>query len=168
MPIVNRGLETSRAQSEAFPPIPHAAPKRHFRSDIEGMRGIAVLLVVLFHFGFTPVRGGFIGVDVFFVLSGYLITGLIFKEIDRTGRLNFAEFYARRVRRLLPAAAIVLVCTLIASAAVYSPLELPIYVETAVATALYMSNVLFLHWASNYFAPPGRRESLPAHLVSRR
>lgn len=139
--------------SEIAAPKPLNSPEKHFRADIEGMRGIAVLLVVLFHFGFTPARGGFIGVDVFFVLSGYLITGLIFKEIERTGQLNFAGFYARRVRRLLPAAALVLICTLVAAALVYSPLELTIYVETAVATALYASNVLFLHWTSNYFAP---------------
>jgi peptidoglycan/LPS O-acetylase OafA/YrhL len=117
------------------------------------MRGIAVLLVVLFHFGLPHLGGGFIGVDVFFVLSGYLITGLIFKEIQRTGRLNYRNFYARRVRRLLPAAALVLICTLLVGTAVYSPLEILIHVRTAMATALYMSNAIFLHWASNYFAP---------------
>lgn len=153
MSSVKRAVEPSGVQSENNLSKPRSSLEGHFRADIEGMRGIAVLLVVLFHFGFAPVRGGFIGVDVFFVLSGYLITGLIFNEIERTGELYFAGFYARRVRRLLPAAALVLACTLIAGTIVYSPLELVIYVETAVATALYASNLLFLHWTANYFAP---------------
>src|SRR3972149_10144231 len=74
-----------------------------FRPDIEGLRGIAVLLVVLFHAG-LPIPGGFIGVDVFFVISGFLITGLLVREHERTGRVSLSNFYARRIRRLLPAA----------------------------------------------------------------
>ena len=77
------------------------------RADIEGLRGVAVLLVVLFHAGVRGMDGGFIGVDVFFVLSGYLITDLLVKEVGRTGSINFLNFYARRTRRLLPAAVLV-------------------------------------------------------------
>ena len=78
--------------------------KDSFRPNIEGMRGIAVLFVVLFHSGVPGFGGGFIGVDVFFALSGYLITGIILNEIAKKGRLSFRNFYARRARRLLPAA----------------------------------------------------------------
>src|SRR3989304_4392882 len=74
------------------------------RSESEGLRGIAVLLVVLFHAG-LPIPGGFIGVDVFFVISGFLITGLLVREHERPGRVSLSNFYARRVRRLPPAAA---------------------------------------------------------------
>ena len=83
-----------------------------FRPDIEGLRGIAVLIVVLFHCGIPGFSGGFVGVDVFFVLSGYLITGLLVAEIQKTSRLSLLRFYARRVRRLLPASALNLVVTL--------------------------------------------------------
>src|SRR5918996_326372 len=98
---------------------PTVQPSRHidkFRPDIEGLRGIAVLIVVAFHCGVTSVGGGFIGVDVFFVLSGYLITGLLFAEVQRDHRLSLLQFYARRARRLLPAAAVTLLVTLALSA----------------------------------------------------
>src|SRR5437016_12565735 len=78
-------------------------PKFGFRPVIEGLRAIAILLVVAFHVGIPTLQGGFIGVDVFFVISGYLITGLLVREIESTGRLSFVGFYARRARRLLPA-----------------------------------------------------------------
>jgi peptidoglycan/LPS O-acetylase OafA/YrhL len=80
--------------------------KREFRSDIEGLRGVAVLLIVAFHVGTPGFWGGFIGVDVFFVLSGYLITRLLVNEIDKSGGIDLPRFYARRVRRLLPGLAL--------------------------------------------------------------
>ncbi len=95
-----------------------------FRPDIEGLRGIAVLLVVAFHYGIPGFSGGFVGVDVFFVLSGYLITGILVAEIEKNSRLNLLEFYARRVRRLLPASALMLLVTLLVCAVLMAPNEL--------------------------------------------
>ena len=80
-----------------------------FRPDIEGLRAVAVGLVLLFHAGVPGFQGGYVGVDVFFVLSGFLITGLLVREIERTGTIRLGAFYARRIRRLLPATAVTLV-----------------------------------------------------------
>jgi peptidoglycan/LPS O-acetylase OafA/YrhL len=113
---------------------------------------MAVLLVVLFHCGVPGFAGGFIGVDIFFALSGYLITNLIVNEIERTGRLRFREFYARRVRRLLPASGLVVVATLLLGFAVYSPLEQAAHASMARYTSVYISNYLFMHDAADYFA----------------
>ena len=76
-------------------------PVRRFRPDIEGLRAVAILGVVLYHAHVGVVRGGFTGVDVFFVVSGYLITGLLWDELEGSGRIRFAAFYGRRARRLL-------------------------------------------------------------------
>ncbi len=124
-----------------------------YRPDIEGLRGLAVALVVAYHA--TPKRfhGGFIGVDVFFVISGYLITGLLLREIEEKGRLSFAGFYARRARRLLPASALVLLCTILACSLFLSPLQQFRLGDSGTYTALYISNFWFLHQSTDYFAP---------------
>jgi peptidoglycan/LPS O-acetylase OafA/YrhL len=96
-------------------------PSSTFRPDIEGLRGIAVLLVVAFHCHFPGSAGGFVGVDIFFVLSGYLITGLLVAEIQKKSRLNLMEFYAWRARRLLPASVLVLFVTLLVGSIVLAP-----------------------------------------------
>lgn len=85
-----------------------------FRADIQGIRTIAVLSVLLFHAGLPWLPGGYVGVDVFFVISGFLITGLLIKELSRTGRISLVDFYVRRVRRILPAALVVIALTLAA------------------------------------------------------
>ena len=82
--------------------------KINYRSEIDGLRAIAVIAVILYHAqitisGYSPFRGGFIGVDIFFVISGYLITSIIFKELITTGTFSFKYFYERRIRRILPA-----------------------------------------------------------------
>jgi peptidoglycan/LPS O-acetylase OafA/YrhL len=92
-----------------------AAPSSGFRPDIEGLRAVAVTLVVLSHAGIATFAGGYIGVDVFFVISGFLITTLLVKELGRTGTISLPGFYARRATRLLPASTMVLVATLAAS-----------------------------------------------------
>jgi hypothetical protein len=82
-----------------------------FRADVEGLRAVAVLAVVVYHAGLSQVGGGFVGVDVFYVLSRFLITGLLWEELQTTGRLRMGAFSGRRARRLLPAAVLVLMVT---------------------------------------------------------
>src|SRR6185295_18203516 len=83
-----------------------------FRADIEGLRAVAVLLVVLYHAGVPAITGGYIGVDVFFVISGFLITSLLLRELAASGRISIVGFYARRFIRLLPATTVVILATL--------------------------------------------------------
>ena len=123
-----------------------------FRPDIEGLRGVAVLLVVLFHANLVGVPGGFVGVDVFFVISGFLITGLLLRERERTGRIGFRAFYARRVRRLLPAAMVVLAATLAAASVALSPLDRPQAMVDGAAAALSVGNIRFALAEGDYFA----------------
>ena len=123
-----------------------------FRPDVEGLRGIAVLTVVLFHAGLAGVVGGFVGVDVFFVISGFLITGLLLRERERTGRIAFLPFYARRARRLLPAAVLVLVATLIAAENLVAPLDRPAVGLDGAAAALSIGNIRFALASGDYFA----------------
>ena len=122
-----------------------------FRPDIEGLRGIAVLLVVLFHSGMVGVPGGFIGVDVFFVISGFLITGLLIRERERTGGIRLEAFYARRVRRLLPAGMVALAVTLVASFAMLNPLDRSSAAFDGAAAALSIGNIRFALAAGDYF-----------------
>jgi peptidoglycan/LPS O-acetylase OafA/YrhL len=124
-----------------------------FRPDVEGLRAVAVLLVVIFHAGFAKVSGGYIGVDVFLVSSGYLITGLLVNEHSVTGSIRLAEFYARRVRRLLPASTLMLAATCIASCLLMSPLERSAVARSAMAVSAYASNIYFAITARDYFAP---------------
>src|SRR6202050_2951298 len=85
-----------------------APDDRRFRPDVEGLRAVAVLLVVLFHAGVPHLTGGYVGVDVFFVISGFVITGLLLRERQGSGRTSILDFYARRCRRILPAATVVM------------------------------------------------------------
>ena len=116
--------------------------------QIQGLRAVAALLVTIFHARLMP--GGFIGVDIFYVISGYLITGLIIREIDKTGRLNLNEFYQRRIKRLLPTSVFVLFVT-----AIFGLFLLPAITRDALgrdlfAAAAYVSNYLFAWWENDY------------------
>ena len=135
-----------------FEPLRAAGERVPFRPDIEGLRGVAVLLVVLYHAGIPAVSGGYVGVDVFFALSGYLITDLLAAEVEATGRVDLRRFYARRARRLLPAIGVLLLAVGAFAYVFYSPLEQRPIAETALATALYVSNVVFAQGATNYLA----------------
>ncbi len=121
-----------------------------FRADIEGLRGVAVLLVVAYHAGVPAFRGGFVGVDVFFVISGFLITGLLLREIEHSGTVRLRSFYARRARRLLPLAAATLIATTIAARFVMSPLDLMPFRGDATAAAFYFANWHFAAAQLNY------------------
>ena len=126
-----------------------------FRSDIEGLRGIAILLVVAFHATVPGLAGGFVGVDVFFVISGFLITGLLAREAELTGEIDLPAFYARRARRLLPALLVVLLATIAAALWIYAPIDQPRIASDARAVALHYGNVLFARSAVNYHAASG-------------
>jgi peptidoglycan/LPS O-acetylase OafA/YrhL len=131
-----------------------------FRSDIAGMRGVAVLLVVACHCGIPRCAGGFVGVDIFFVISGYLMTGLLAREYLLTSRIDFRAFFARRARRLLPACLLVLASTAFAAALLLGPQEIEFTARAALAGSIYMSNVFFDHASSDYFAAAVQRNPL--------
>src|SRR4029079_6846580 len=119
--------------------------------DIEGLRAIAILGVILFHAGIAQVAGGFLGVDVFFVLSGFLITGILLEELHATGTISLPAFWARRARRLLPAATLVSLVTLIFLVRLDSPFAELRYGGSAMSFATYWSNLLFWRRGSDYF-----------------
>ncbi len=127
-----------------------------FRADIEGLRGVAVLVVVAFHAGLPLFGGGFVGVDVFFVISGFLITRILFDESTQ-GHVRLVDFWARRIRRLVPALTVVVVATLLLSLAVFSPIAWSTIAAEARASSLYYSNLLFARSATSYFALPLER-----------
>ncbi|MEO0427603.1 MAG: acyltransferase family protein [Pseudomonadota bacterium] len=113
-----------------------------YRPEIDGLRAIAVLMVILFHSGLDAASGGFTGVDVFFVISGYLIARIILTELDE-GRFSFLRFYERRARRILPALILVLIASTIAALAIMPPDELAAYGKSVLATLFAVSNIFF-------------------------
>jgi peptidoglycan/LPS O-acetylase OafA/YrhL len=121
-----------------------------FRPDIEGLRAVAIGAVLLYHVGVPWAAGGFVGVDVFFVISGFLITGLLVREWSARGTIDLAAFYARRFRRLLPAALLAITVTTLASWAMLSSLRFPGVAGDAAASALYVSNLRFAVQAVDY------------------
>jgi len=120
------------------------------RTDIEGLRAIAVLAVLLFHAGVPGIGGGYVGVDVFFVVSGFLITSLLVAEKTDTGKVSLGAFYARRARRILPVSALVAVATLCASWVWLEPLRLRSLSRDVLAVALFSSNFVFAHRGADY------------------
>lgn len=121
-----------------------------YRADIDGLRALAVLAVVLFHAG-CGVPGGFVGVDVFFVISGYLITGLVAADLDR-GRFSLVDFWNRRLRRIWPAALAVTISVLVAGWVIMLPDDLRVLAADAVAQVTMLANVRF--WkGTDYFDP---------------
>jgi peptidoglycan/LPS O-acetylase OafA/YrhL len=124
------------------------------RPDVEGMRAVAVGLVVAYHAGWGLFGGGFVGVDVFFVLSGFLITGLLADELQRSGSLSFVRFYGRRIRRLLPMSALVLISTAVAFSFVISPLDRPALTGDIRSAVFYIANWHFAGQALNYQTDP--------------
>jgi len=156
---VNRVATAPRPASRRSSPASGRAvlPQKQFRSDIEGLRAVAVIAVVFFHAGVPGVGGGYIGVDVFFVVSGFLITGLLWREASTTGAVGLATFYGARARRLLPAAVTVIVATCVASVVLLPPLQARSVIGDGIASALYAGNYRFAIQGTDYLtadAPP--------------
>ncbi len=157
------------------PPAPPAArtggesgPSPHrsaFRPDIEGLRAVAVLAVLAFHAEIPGLAGGFIGVDVFFVISGYLITGLLVREAISTGRIRLGDFFSRRARRLLPSAAVVLAAVAVAGAWLTVPLRRTDLEYDVLAAALSVANWRFVSQQTDYLAA-GHDQSPLLHFWS--
>lgn len=123
-----------------------------FRKDIQGLRAVAVLAVLAEHFGIKAMRGGFAGVDVFFVISGFLIVGLMLAEVERTGRIALLNFYGRRVRRIFPAALTVIALTAGISTLLMNPLIAADIRQDSRWAALFVINVLLIRQGADYFA----------------
>lgn len=130
--------------------MPRAGTLTH-RPDVHALRALAVLSVVAFHMGVPHMDGGFVGVDVFFVLSGFLITRQLVLEHGREGRISFSRFYSRRIRRLLPLSALVLLVTLVAGAFLVSPFDFPSIAADVGWSAAYVSNWRFIASGEDYF-----------------
>jgi peptidoglycan/LPS O-acetylase OafA/YrhL len=120
-----------------------------FRPDVEGLRAVAILLVVLYHCGVS--NGGFIGVDVFFVISGFLITGLLIREHENRRSLSIPGFYARRARRILPAGMLVIVGTIVWAHFAQNIIDFPRTADSGKWAALFAANIHFASISENYF-----------------
>ncbi|WP_271985721.1 acyltransferase family protein [Pseudoclavibacter terrae] len=123
-----------------------------FRPDIQGLRAIAVTGVVVYHASSTVVPGGYTGVDMFFVISGFLITSHLLSEHRKNGKIALSVFYAKRIRRILPAAFVVIAASIVFGYFVVSPLEFSRNLPAAVASAFYVPNVLFAANGTDYLA----------------
>ena len=129
-----------------------AAPRLATRKDIQGLRALAVVLVVLDHAGVPFLNGGFIGVDVFFVVSGFLITQILLREASVTGSVSLARFYARRARRILPASTLVLLVTSVVAAFTLSTARAKEVIEDVLWSSAFAANVHFARLDTDYFS----------------
>ncbi|MEV4414710.1 acyltransferase family protein [Catellatospora sp. NPDC049609] len=143
-------------------------PRRYrtgFRPDVEGLRAVAVGAVLLFHAAVPGFSGGYVGVDVFFVISGFLITGLLLGDIEKRGTFSLKDFYARRARRILPAAGVVLAATSVGAAFLLSPLRRQDVATDVITSALNVANWRFIGLQTDYLAE-GRAQSPLLHFWS--
>ena len=129
-----------------------APEDRRFRPDVQGLRAVAVTLVLLFHAHVPGMGGGYVGVDVFFVISGFVITGVLLRERSSSARTSIARFYARRVRRIIPAATLVIVVAVVASYVVLGPLGGAQTAGDARWASFFLINVHFANTGTNYLA----------------
>src|SRR5690606_8636197 len=121
------------------------------RADLQGLRAVAVLAVIAFHFGIPGVPGGFVGVDIFFVLSGFFITRLLMREIESHGRIRLARFWASRIKRLLPNGLLVILSVLAASALLLPSYRLLGISDDAMSAAAFFANIHFAAHTIDYF-----------------
>jgi peptidoglycan/LPS O-acetylase OafA/YrhL len=128
------------------------------RDDVDGLRAVAVLVILAFHLDATGFDGGFVGVDIFFVISGFVITRTLLLELE-AGQLSLRQFYVRRARRILPALVVTLLLSLVAGVVILSPEELREFSESAIAALFSVAN-FFFHDRTNYFANAGHYRPL--------
>ena len=129
-----------------------------YRADIDGLRAIAVLSVVFFHLSRRGLPGGYLGVDMFFVLSGYLISSIIWREVQQ-GRFSIIRFYDRRIRRIMPALLLLLFLSTLGSAVLLLPSDLLGYSKSLLATLIFSANLYF--WRdTDYFSPAAELKPL--------
>src|SRR5690348_11340229 len=138
---------------------------RRFRPDIEGLRAVAIVAVLVCHAGVPFLAGGYVGVDVFFVISGFLITRLLLGEMESRRTLSLRDFYARRAKRLLPLSALLLAVVGVLSIVIFSPLRATETSGDIIASALYVANWHFAAQSVDYFAQ-GLEPSPVLHLWS--
>ena len=124
---------------------------QRFRPDVEGLRAVAIVLVVLYHVHAGLAPGGYVGVDVFFVISGFLITGQLVRELRTDGRISFLAFYARRARRILPAAMLTVIVTAVASALLLNPLAAKRALDDLPSAIYFGANIHFAAQGADYF-----------------
>ncbi|MHB8380353.1 MAG: acyltransferase family protein [Acidimicrobiales bacterium] len=136
-----------------------------FRPDIQGLRALAVVLVVLVHASVPGLEGGYVGVDIFFVISGFVITGVLLRQPSRSIRQNLGYFYARRIRRIVPAATLTLVTTVVAAYLLLGVNFQSQLLGDVRWAALFAANFRLIHTGSNYFVP-GVAPSLVTHYWS--
>src|SRR5215207_4006092 len=147
------GGQASRAAATSL-----TRPAFAYRADIDGLRALAVIPVLLFHAGFPAFGGGFVGVDMFFVISGYLITSIIHGDIE-AGRFSLLSFYERRIRRIFPALFTVLFASTVMTTLILLPDPLKDFGQSVAAATLFASNVLF--WEeTGYFAGAAEQKPL--------
>jgi peptidoglycan/LPS O-acetylase OafA/YrhL len=141
-----------------FPPARPVDPvegyRPRYRSDIDGLRAIAVVAVILYHFWGQALPGGFLGVDVFFVISGFLITRILVRE-NEAGDYSILRFYDRRVRRIMPALLVMMAATTVFVWLIYLPVDATAYAKSVVATLAFLSNVYFWRDGIAYFSSDG-------------
>ena len=145
---LRRGHGDLPNRAEPHIPVPESA----YRRDVQGLRAVAVLLVVLDHAGLTVLSGGYVGVDVFFVLSGFLITGLLLAGVKKRGYVSFTDFYIRRAKRILPAATLTLVATILASYLLLNVVRARQAIVDSLWAAFFGANVQFAREGTDYFA----------------
>ena len=144
LPTNSAGQFTNRVAARDF-------NERKFRPDVEGLRAVAIVTVVLYHAAIPGFGGGYVGVDVFFVISGFVITQLLLRQVDRNGRPWFGDFYARRARRILPAAGLVVVVALLATYEWLGFIRGNEVADDARWVAVFLGNVHFAEVGTNYF-----------------
>jgi peptidoglycan/LPS O-acetylase OafA/YrhL len=136
------------------------------RRDIAGLRTIAILVVVAFHAHVPGFDGGFVGVDIFYVISGFLISHMLIREVQATGKVHLLSFWAKRIRRLAPALTVMLAAVLIAGSVLLSPLELRPLLKQGLSAAFYVSNMFFARSSTDYFTGGAAAQSPFLHTWS--